>query len=98
VNIPTFAENKILMNFIAVDYKDRFWVETFSRQREKQQTEESEKPGPDIFVLEIFDQDYILLGKLDMPEYGFIRIFEDHLYIIDSNYEMCIYEYKIVEK
>jgi len=100
VNKSPKSEDEVtsVSNFIAVDYKNRFWVETFTRQRKKQQKEESKKPGPDIFVLEIFDQDYILLGKLDMPEYGFIRIFEDHLYIIDSNYEMCVYEYKIVEK
>ena len=88
--LPFF--NKVTRN-IAVDGKRRIWINTYTKQRET-----GEKPV-DNMNFEIFDSNCVLLGKLPLPE-NFIRmsIYNDRLYLIDASEEMCVYEYKIIEK
>jgi len=53
----------------------------------------------DYLEFEIFDNGGVLIGKLPIPQnFNHMRIFNDRLYLIDRNEEMCVYEYKIVEK
>jgi len=80
---------------IRVDHKNRLWVHTYKKQKEG-----GDEPG-DYFTFEIFNSDGILLGHLTIPqdiEFMRMRIFQDHLYLLDWIDEMCLYEYKIVDK
>lgn len=85
---------------IDIDGKGRIWVMSFSKQ-----------PSPeDLFmkniinnvtIFEIYDEDGTLLGTIPWKYYidGLtFKIFDDNIYIIDPNNEMCVYQYKIVEK
>jgi len=78
---------------IGIDHKNRIWVKTYKKLKE-----EGDNPT-DYFELEIFDNDGILLGNLPIPQnFNYMRIFQDLVYLIDRDEEMCVYEYKIVEK
>lgn len=51
----------------------------------------------DMFELEVYDQDGILLGKIPLNHFvDDIRIFDDRLFILDRLRGMQFYEYKIV--
>jgi len=53
----------------------------------------------DLFEFEIFDENGILLQKIDITHYcDNIYIYDDRLYILDSSRTMAVYEYRIVEK
>jgi sugar lactone lactonase YvrE len=83
---------------IAVDAKGRSWVLTFIKQPVSNQGMPNTLKDHDIIVFEIFDENGILLGSIPTPNHvAAIRIFGDHLYIIDTYTEMCVYEYKIVD-
>lgn len=93
VGYMDYAEFTDVSLMIDVDYKNRIWVQTYKKLKE-----EDDKPV-DYFEFEIFDNDGILLGKLPIPQnFEIMRILKDRLYLIDSKEEMCVYEYKIVEK
>jgi len=82
----TFVSTKV-----NVDYRNRIWIDTSEKQR-REGDEEVKK------VLDIFDEDGILLGRLKNPGgIGNIRIFGDRLYMINGR-AMCISEYKIIDK
>ena len=53
----------------------------------------------DLFEFEIFDENGILLQKIDINHYcDNIYIYDDRLYILDTSRTMAVYEYRIVEK
>ena len=87
--LPKFTHVTVAMG---VDHKNRIWVQTYKKQRE-----EGDNPG-DYLEFEIYDVNGILLGKYPVQQTGYIEIRQDRLYFIDSHEEMCVYEYKIVEK
>lgn len=78
---------------IGVDHKKRIWIIVVNKK--------TDKNNIPVYSMEfyIFDSEGILLGKLPKPEIdGWMRIFQDRLYLIESFQNMCVYEYKIVEK
>jgi len=78
---------------IGIDHKKRIWITTIKKEKD-----ENNFPSG-LWEYYIFNSEGILLGRLPMPEInGWMRIFQDRLYLIDSWGEMCVYEYKIVEK
>ena len=78
---------------IEVDHKNRIWVHSYKKQKE-----EGDKPI-DYFEFEIFDNDGVLLGKILPPKnFNFMRIFNERLFLVDRKEEMCVYEYKIIDK
>ncbi|KPK89024.1 hypothetical protein AMJ80_10335 [bacterium SM23_31] len=81
---------------IGLDNKERLWTATYIRQRDYSKEEEPS----DLMQFEIFDSYGILLGYLPLPEKytETYRIFGDRMYFVESRNEMCIYEYKIIEK
>jgi len=90
ITTPSFSR---VSKEICIDHKNRIWVNTYKKQKEK-----GDKPV-DLFEFEIFNNDGILLGKLPIPKnFDNMRIFQDRLFLFDYNEEMCVYEYKIVEK
>jgi hypothetical protein len=79
-----------------IDRFARLWAFT-----NKYQPDLAEESDPSLYMhFEIFDSDGILLGYLPLPAVNTVnfRIFNDRMYFIDISNEMCVYEYKIVEK
>ncbi|MFC1554974.1 6-bladed beta-propeller [candidate division KSB1 bacterium] len=86
-DFPNYAHN------IGIDNKDRIWIMT----TENSKIEDS--VAKYIYNFTIFDNEGVLLGKIPAPDViGWMRIFQDRLYIIEPMTKMCIYEYRIVEK
>ncbi|MFC1564421.1 NHL repeat-containing protein [candidate division KSB1 bacterium] len=85
---------------IQIDPAGRIWVQTFERQPEVEETIENKVPKENPFMLEVFDSDGILLCNIK-PEQGIFpvkfKIYNNRLFIINA-LDMCVYEYKIVEK
>ncbi len=51
----------------------------------------------DAYRFHIFDGEGYFLGKIPLPDYGTVmKIYGDRMYLIDSKYEMCVYQYRIV--
>ena len=89
VNLPDFTE---VSRNIGIDHKNRVWVQTYKKQKE-----ENDEAG-DYFEFEVFSEDGILLGKVPVPQAGSTQIIQDRIYFINSQEEMCVYEYKIIDK
>ncbi|KPK93239.1 hypothetical protein AMJ80_06060 [bacterium SM23_31] len=88
---------------MAVDDEERIWVVTFKMQIEELMKKSMENPEEkselekQMTELDVFDRNGILLCKIPLDEGNvYIRIFNDHLYIIDYG-KMYISEYKIVD-
>jgi len=97
---------------IAVDEKGRVWVVTLNRQWKKEEQTQTiataggqtkTKPGKevkkmDIYKLEIFDPDGILLGEIPLDHIAHrLRIQKNFLFILDM--QNCKFlQYKIIEK
>ena len=97
VEMP-IPEMTMVSTGISVDQKGRIWVLTVTKQGKIDYTE-PEKSVPPTFEIEIYDKDGILLGSLPSVEIkGQLRIFGDNLYLVNTEEEMCVYEYRIVEK
>ncbi len=85
---------------IHIDYKNRIWVLTFLKQPNKLLTFDDEKNLTDCYEFDVFDSDGILLVKAPFPNVMFdnFSIYDDRIYLIDSQNESCVYEYRIVER
>jgi hypothetical protein len=84
---------------ICLDYKNRIWVLTFLKQPNKFLTFDEKENWTDCFEFEVFDLDGILLFKVPFPNVRFdnLSIYDDRMYLIDSQHESCVYEYRIVD-
>jgi hypothetical protein len=79
---------------IAVDGRNRLWVKSHVKK------DESEEPGKESvggLEFQIFDEDGVWLTCVNVPNHGLTFIFGDRLFFLDSNEELCLYEYKIVD-
>lgn len=84
---------------IGIDHKGRVLVVTYNRQPEIQGALSVRLKDHTILDLEIFDRDGIFLGSLPVPvTFHKMRVSGDRLLLIDESQEVCLYEYKIVEK
>ena len=89
-HMPDFPQVSIN---IGIDHKQRIWITTVKKEKDENNLSSG------LWKYYIFNSEGIMLGRLPMPEInGWMRIFQDRLYLIDSWGEMCVYEYKIVEK
>ena len=96
MEMPIIDFTSVSTKGLGIDYKGRLWVPTYRRQKKK---DEDTKTATDLIVLEIYDGDGVLLCRLPNDFYfNRFRVFRDRVYFIDASYEMCVYEYKIVEK
>lgn len=96
---------------IAADGKGRIWVNTFRRQMSMEEQglrvsggginrtlAEPKIEKMDVFKLEIFSPDGVLLGEIPLSHHAHgIRIFGDNLFIWERN-NTTYYQYKIIEK
>jgi len=83
---------------IGIDHRNRIWVLTYKKQPGK---DERGFPDykPELYQFEIFDSEGILLGTVPFfNRQGTIRIIGDRLFLIEGQDEMCVYEYRIVDK
>jgi len=87
---------------LGVDHKGRIWTITWRRQGEEDDREKYPDPyvlAAELFRFDIFDPEGIFLGSLPVEKYfGSMHIYDDRLFLVDAYNEMCVYEYKIVEK
>ncbi len=83
---------------IYIDHKNRIWVLTFLKQPNKFLTFDDEKNLTDCYEFDVFDSDGILLFKVPFPNVMFdnFSIYDDRIYLIDSQNESCVYEYRII--
>ncbi len=105
VSIPQMNQ---CSNGIAVDENGRVWVVGLQRpnieikpsgspdSREKQDGDSSKT---DIFQLELYDSDGILLYKFPLTHYvNDIRCHKDKIYLLDADHRAQFFEYRIIEK
>jgi hypothetical protein len=85
---------------IHIDRKNRIWVLTFLKQPNKFLTFDEEENLTDCYAFDVFDSDGILLFRVPFPNVRFdnFSIYDDRMYLVDSQAESCVYEYRIVEK
>jgi 6-bladed beta-propeller len=85
---------------IFLDGKNRIWVLTFLKQPNRFLTFDEEEDWAACFEFEVFNPDGILLFKVPIPNVRFdgFSAYDDRVYLIDSQHESCIYEYKIVDE
>lgn len=85
---------------ISIDHKNRIWVLTFLKQPNKFLTFDDEENLADCYEFDVFDSDGILLFEVPFPNVSFdnFSIYDDRIYLIDSQNESCVYEYRIVER
>jgi hypothetical protein len=84
---------------ISIDQKGRIWVLTFLKQPNRFLTFDEGENLADCYVFEVFDSDGILLFKVPFPDVRVdnFSLYDDRMYIIDSQSESCVYEFKIIE-
>ena len=85
---------------IYIDHKNRIWVLTFLKQPNKFLTFDDEENLTNCYEFDVFDSDGILRFKVPFPDVMFdnFSIYDDRIYLIDSQNESCVYEYRIVER
>ena len=85
---------------ICLDQKNRIWVLTFLKQPNKFGGFDDEKNLTHCYEFDVFDSSGILLFKVPFPNVKFdnISFYDDRIYLIDSQNEACVHEYRIVEK
>lgn len=84
---------------ISIDHKNRIWVLTFLRQPNRFLTFDGDANLTDCYEFDVFDTAGVLLFEVPFPNVLFdnFSICGDRLYLIDSQSESCVYEYRIVE-
>lgn len=84
---------------IYLDYKDRIWVLTFLKPPNKFGTFNDEENITQCLEFHVFNPNGILLSKVPFPNIRIdnFSIYGDRVYLIDSEHEACVYEYRIVE-
>ena len=89
---------------IQTDIKGRIWSGTLKRQKnpeDKESNQEERREGgrPEDYMFEIFDDDGILLARMQDNLYHGQRfkIIGDRLFLIDRDVEMTVFEYRIVD-
>lgn len=90
---------------IQVDHKGRIWSGTLKRQKdpeEKKRDSSARREGgkPEDYMLEIYDRNGVLLGRLQREYYHGqrFRIAGDRFFLIDRDVDMAVFEYKIVDE
>jgi hypothetical protein len=75
-------------------------VEGFADGRETRKLiGDTERRTTDMYKLEIFAPDGVLLGEIPLTHFGdMIWVHKDRLFLLDSDRGVCFYEYKIVER
>ncbi len=84
---------------IHIDHKNRIWVLTFLKQPNKFLTFDEKENLDECYAFDVFDSNGILLFQVPFPNVRFdnFSIYYDRMYLIDSQTESCIYEYRIAE-
>jgi hypothetical protein len=88
---------------IQIDHEGRIWSGTLKRQKDRENKKNSgqarrEGGRPENYMLEIYDNNGILLERLQREFYHGqrFRIAGDRFFLVDRDVEMSVFEYKIV--
>jgi len=84
---------------IGIDHKNRVWVLTYIKQPNTFLTFDEGENLTECYEFNVFDSNGILLFNVSFPNVMVdkLSIYGDRVYLIDSQNESCVYEYKIVE-
>ena len=86
---------------IEIDRKNRVWVLSNYKQGfiYKDNILTPHNSNKDFWRFEIYNPDGVLIGRIPVPQDNFntMRIFGSTMFLIDTNFDMVIYEYKIVD-
>lgn len=84
---------------IYLDPKSRIWVLTFLKQPNKFGEFDDQENLTVCYEFDVFDSNGILLFKVPFPNVRFnnISIHDDRIYLIDSENESCVREFRIIE-
>jgi hypothetical protein len=82
---------------ICIDHKNRIWVLTFLKQPNKFLTFDDDENLTNCYEFDVFDSEGILLFKVPFPNVKFdnFSIYDDRIYLIDSQNESCVYEFRL---
>jgi hypothetical protein len=85
---------------ISVDHKNRIWALTFLKEPDKFGSFGDEADLADCYEFHVFDSNGIFLFRVPFPNIRFdnFSIYDDRMYLIDSQHESCVYEFRIVER
>jgi len=85
---------------LSIDHKNRIWVLTFTKQPNKYGVFAEEENLTACYKFEVFDSSGILLFNVPFPNVRFdqFSIYDDRIYLIESTNEMCVYEYRMIER
>jgi len=94
----TYLMNTISQS-IEVDSRGRIWILSWLRELKDFENPSDREVLSSLFEFHVFDPNGIFLGVIPVESVvDKFRISGDRLFIIDMLDEMCVYEYKIVEK
>lgn len=84
---------------ISVDHKNRIWVLTYLKQPNRFLTFDEGENLAGCYEFDVFDPDGVLLFAVPFPDVRFagFSISGNRLYLIDSQDESCVYEYRIID-
>lgn len=85
---------------IGLDHKGRIWVWTFLKQPDRFLRFDEENSPSECYVFDVFNTDGILLFRVGFPDVwcDHFSLSGDRIYLIDSQRESCVYEYRIVKE
>ncbi len=84
---------------IGVDHKDRIWSLTVNRNKGEHEEYQDYKNNPGRYDLEIYREDGVLLQRIRLEILPTdLSVTGDRIFIIDAVNEMCVREYRIMEK
>ncbi len=90
---------------IQIDHKGRVWSGTLKRQKdpeEKRGAASARREGgrPEDYMLEIYDQNGVLLERLQGEDYHGQRfkIAGNRFFLVDRDIEMAVFEFRIVDR
>ncbi|MFC1729911.1 6-bladed beta-propeller [candidate division KSB1 bacterium] len=96
IKLPNVRTNLFSLD-IGVDSDGRIWVLNYTKISEENYVEEDER-NDRYLEFNLFNDEGILLGNLPLNVHAdAMRIFGNSVYIIDTQYEMCVYKYNIIE-
>ena len=84
---------------IGIDHKNRVWVLTYLKQPNTYLTFDEGENLTECYEFNVFDSNGILLFNVSFPNVTADKfsIYGNRIYLIDSQNESCVYEYRIVE-
>ena len=82
---------------IGLDRQNRIWVLTFLKQPDRFGRFGDKEDLSTCYAFDIFDTEGVHVFRIPIPNVRFknFSVYDDRMYLIDSQDQACVYEYKI---